>query len=110
MPRFLRTPTPLMSPVVASALVKPKAASPGPRASSARSTAAKDYSARRVNSAPVRPKKTANANRFGIPAGGASSAVSGGGFSMFDAFVNSGSSGAIPRLKPKARGDGSPTV
>ncbi|KAE9139390.1 hypothetical protein PF010_g584 [Phytophthora fragariae] len=110
MPRFLRTPTPLMSPVVASGLVKPRAASPAPRAASARSTAAKDYSARRMNSAPVRPKKATNANRFGIPAGGASTAASGGGFSMFDAFVNSGSSGAIPRLKTTARGDVSPSV
>ncbi|EGZ28010.1 hypothetical protein PHYSODRAFT_468434 [Phytophthora sojae] len=110
MPRFLRTPTPLMFPVVGSALVKPRAASPAPRAASARSTAAKDYSARRMNSAPVRPKKTTNANRFGLPAGGAGTGASGGGFSMFDAFVNSGNSSAIPRLKTKTRGDVSPSV
>ncbi|GMF21768.1 unnamed protein product [Phytophthora fragariaefolia] len=111
MPRYLRTPTPLMSPVVAPALIKPKAASPGPRGVSAHSTTAKDYSARRMNSAPVRPKKTSNANRFGIPAGGASTAASGGGFSMFDAFVNSGSGAGIPRLKTKAQGgDASPSV
>ncbi|KAG7384255.1 hypothetical protein PHYPSEUDO_002858 [Phytophthora pseudosyringae] len=106
MPRYLRTPTPLMSPVVASGHIKPKAASPGPRAASVRNTA----TTRRLNSAPVRPKKTANANRFGIPAGGANTASNGGGFSMFDAFVNSGSTGAIPRLKTKTRGNVSPSV
>ncbi|GMF27437.1 unnamed protein product [Phytophthora lilii] len=105
MPRYLRTPTPLMSPVVASALVKARAASPGPRGATAPNTAA----TRRLNSAPVRPKKTTNANRFGISAGGASVSA-GGGFSMFDAFVNSGSSGVIPRLKNKTRGDVSPSV
>ncbi|KAF1794776.1 hypothetical protein GQ600_17478 [Phytophthora cactorum] len=108
MPRYLRTPTPLMSPVVASGLTKPRAASPGPRTASARTTAT--TSTRRLNSAPIRPKKTTtNANRFGTSAGGANAAANGGGFSMFDAFVNSGSSGSIPRLKTKTRG-GSPSV
>jgi hypothetical protein len=102
MPRFLRTPTPLMSPVVSSAFTKPRAASPGPRVRSAAPT-------RRMNSAPVRPKKT-TANRFGVPAGVANPAASGGGFSMFDAFVNSGSSGGIPRLKTKTGGGESPSV
>ncbi|KAL4096127.1 hypothetical protein PRIC1_009491 [Phytophthora ramorum] len=111
MPRFLRTPTPLMSPVIASSLVKPRAASPAPRTASSRATvdtAAK--ATRRMNSAPVRPKKTTNVNRFGIPGGGANTAASSGGFSMFDAFVNSGSSGAIPRLKTKTPGNMSPSV
>ncbi|KAG1703196.1 hypothetical protein DVH05_008107 [Phytophthora capsici] len=101
MPRYLRTPTPLMSPMVG---IKPKAASPGPRPTGDRST----VTTRRLNSAPVRPKKTpTNANRFG---GGGSTASNGGGFSMFDAFVNSGSGGAIPRLKVKNSGDASPSV
>ncbi|CAI5729791.1 unnamed protein product [Peronospora destructor] len=102
MPRFLRTPTPLTSPAVPSAHVNPKAASPAPRAASARNTAPNDYEERRMKSAPVRPKKTINANRFGISIGGANVGAGGGSFSMFDAFVNSGSSGAIPRLRKKA--------
>ncbi|KAK1948375.1 hypothetical protein P3T76_000665 [Phytophthora citrophthora] len=104
MPRYLRTPTPLMSPMVG---IKPKAASPGPRPTSVRSIA----TTRRLNSAPVRPKKTTTgANRFGIPGGGGGIVSNGGGFSMFDAFVNSGSGGAIPRLKVKSSGDVSPSV
>ncbi|KAL3673724.1 hypothetical protein V7S43_001421 [Phytophthora oleae] len=99
MPRYLRTPTPLMSPVVE---IKPKAASPGPRP-----TNHSTVPTRRLNSAPVRPKKTTSANRFG---GGGSTASNGGGFSMFDAFVNSGSGGGIPRLKVKNPGDVSPSV
>ncbi|ETL33755.1 hypothetical protein L916_13868 [Phytophthora nicotianae] len=107
MPRYLRTPTPLVSPVVASGPTKQRAASPGPRSASIRPTAAP--TTRRLNSAPIRPKKTTKANSFGTPAGGVNAAANGGGFSMFDAFVNSGSNGSIPRLKTKARG-GSPSV
>ncbi|EEY62531.1 uncharacterized protein PITG_21595 [Phytophthora infestans T30-4] len=104
MPRYLRTPTPLMSPVVASGLTKPRAASPGPRSSTLRNTTA--ASTRRLNSAPIRSKNPTNANRFG---GGVNAAVTSGSFSMFDAFVNSGSNGSIPRLKTKTR-SGSPSV
>ncbi|CAH0487675.1 unnamed protein product [Peronospora farinosa] len=102
MPRFLRTPTPLTSPAVPSARVNLRAASPAPRAASARNTAPNEYEERRMKSAPVRPKKTINANRFGVPIGGANVGAGGGSFSMFDAFVNSGSNGAIPRLRKKA--------
>lgn len=62
-------------------------------------------------------KKTATApkvNRFGIPGGlitstGGSSGAPSGGFSMFDAFVNTGDA-PIPRLKTTSSGDMSPVV
>ncbi|CAH0477452.1 unnamed protein product [Peronospora belbahrii] len=105
MPRFLRTPTPLTSPLVPSAFVNSKAASPAPRAASARNTALNGYETRCMKSAPVGPKKTINPNRFGVPKGGNSVSAGGASFSMFDAFVNSGTSGAIPRLRTKAQGN-----
>lgn len=105
MPRYLRTPTPLMSPVVPSGLIKPKVVSPGPRYANVRDP----ITTRRLNSAPIQLRKTTNADGFGIPAGSAKTAVNGSGFSMFDAFVNSGSSGSIPKLKMKHR-DVSPSV
>uniref|UniRef100_A0AAV1T388 Uncharacterized protein n=1 Tax=Peronospora matthiolae TaxID=2874970 RepID=A0AAV1T388_9STRA len=113
MPRLLRTPTPLMSPVGPSVLMKPKAVSPGPRAASARNIPTRNEGTRRMNSAPVRPKRATDANQFGAPnrfTSGASVAAGVGGFSMFDAFVNSGSNGSIPRLKSKFRGDVSPSM
>uniref|UniRef100_M4B178 Uncharacterized protein n=1 Tax=Hyaloperonospora arabidopsidis (strain Emoy2) TaxID=559515 RepID=M4B178_HYAAE len=113
MPRLLRTPTPLMSPVGPSVLMRPKAVSPGPRAASARNIPTRNEGTRRMNSAPVRPKRATDANQFGAPnrfTGGASVAAGVGSFSMFDAFVNSGSNGSIPRLKSKIRGDVSPSM
>ncbi|CAI5715310.1 unnamed protein product [Hyaloperonospora brassicae] len=113
MPRLLRTPTPLMSPVGPSVLMKPKAVSPGPRTASARNASTRNEGARRMNSAPVGPKRASNANHFGVPnrfAGGAGVAAGVGSFSMFDAFVNSGSNGSIPRLKLKTRGGVSPSL
>ncbi|TDH64990.1 uncharacterized protein CCR75_000216 [Bremia lactucae] len=104
MPRFLRTPTPLMSPVAASGHAKQKALSPGPQSTSIRST----VNTRRLNSAPVQLRKASNANRFGIPVG-VSLGANTSAFSMFDAFVNSGSSASIPKLKSKTR-DVSPSV
>ncbi|CEG49513.1 uncharacterized protein PHALS_07273 [Plasmopara halstedii] len=104
MPRYLRTPTPLLSPM-ASSHMKPKAASPGPRLANARDP----INTRRLNSAPVQSRKATDANRFGIPGGGAKTAANGNSFSMFDAFVNSGSNGFIPKLKMKNR-DVSPSV
>ncbi|KAI9908060.1 hypothetical protein PsorP6_004441 [Peronosclerospora sorghi] len=92
MPKFLRTPTPLTSPVIPSAMKTRKAVSPPPPAVSTRDTEAQDYGVRRMNSAPVR---LTDGNRFG---GGTSVVAGSGSFSMFDAFVNS-SNGAIPRLK-----------
>ncbi|RLN92536.1 hypothetical protein BBJ28_00009075 [Nothophytophthora sp. Chile5] len=130
MPRFLRTPTPRMSPMIPSALGRPPPRRTSPDAQGIgdlntpktmmavtplTKAAAKDYATRRMSSGPTRAKKTVNANTFGIPAGGTgggSAAVGGGGFSMFDAFVNSGAGGGIPRLKTSTKGsrDGSPTV
>ncbi|RLN31567.1 hypothetical protein BBJ28_00009055 [Nothophytophthora sp. Chile5] len=130
MPRFLRTPTPRMSPIIPSALGRPPPRRTSPdaqgigdlntpkttmAATPLTKAAAKDYATRRMSTGPTRAKKTVNANTFGIPAGGTgggSAAAGGGGFSMFDAFVNSGAGGGIPRLKTSTKGsrDGSPTV
>ncbi|KAG7401913.1 hypothetical protein PHYBOEH_009493 [Phytophthora boehmeriae] len=107
MPRFLRTPTPLMSPAVAPAL----ATSPNPRRSGRGTSDGMATTTRRTGGGAPHAKKTANANSFGIPAGGTKGGVAGsGGFSMFDAFVNSSNGGGIPRLKTQSRGDMSPTV